>query len=215
MYSCISHNAHTRSLSLDKVTVWIDPLDATQEYTEGGENTQLLKFVTVMVCVAVNGKPVAGVIHEAFSGVTNWGWVEHGVSKSLQGNQGMERSKKDLFITYSRSHAGEVSSVAQGAFGKKYVLKEIVAAGSGYKVLQVVKGEADLYLHTTRIKKWDICAGNAVLNAVGGRMSTLRGQEIDYSFGGSPQNEDGIVAAKPEGVQETFVQQLQLAQSNL
>ena len=167
-----------------------------------------------MICVAINGKPVAGVIYEPFSSVTNWGWVEHGVSKSIKESRGMERSKKDLFVTYSRSHAGEVSSVANAAFGEKYDLKELVAAGSGYKVLQVVKGEADLYLHTTRIKKWDICAGNAVLNAVGGRMSTMKGKEIDYSFRGSPQNEDGIVAAKPEGAQETFVHLLQSAKSN-
>lgn len=187
----------------------MDPLDATQEYTEGGENPALLKFVTVMICVAVNGKPVAGIIHEPFTGITNWGWVEHGVSKSLKSSRTMDRSEKDLFITYSRSHAGDVSKVANAAFGKGYNLKELVAAGSGYKVLQVVKGEADLYLHTTRIKKWDICAGNAVLNAVRGRMSTMKGNEIDYGFDGSPQNEDGIVAAKPSGIQASFVELLQ------
>ena len=191
--------------------MWIDPLDATQEYTEGRQDKSLLKFVTVMICVAVNGKPVAGVIHEAFTGATNWGWVEHGVSRSLREHQSNRPSNKDLFVTYSRSHAGEVSSVAKSAFGSKYFVKEMIAAGSGYKVLQVVKGEADLYLHTTNIKKWDICAGNAVLNAVGGRMSTLSGKDIDYGFG-DPLNDNGIVAAKPEGVQEELLQQLQLVQ---
>ena len=193
--------------------MWVDPLDATQEYTEGGEDKSLLKFVTVMVCIAVNGKPVAGVIYEPFTDIMNWGWVEHGVSQSLQEDHSMEHSKKDLFITYSRSHAGEVLAVAENAFGEKYTLNQMVAAGSGYKVLQVVKGKADLYLHTTRIKKWDICAGNAVLNAVGGRMTTLKGEEVDYGFEGSAQNDDGIVAAKPEGVQISLLQQLQSAQS--
>lgn len=53
--------------------------------------------------------------------------------------------------------------------------------------------KADVYIHVTYIKKWDICAGNAVLKALGGHMTTLAGEEITYM--GSDGNEDGLIAS--------------------
>lgn len=53
--------------------------------------------------------------------------------------------------------------------------------------------EADVYIHVTYIKKWDICAGNAVLRALGGHMTTLTGEEISYT--GSDGNEGGLIAS--------------------
>lgn len=49
-----------------------------------------------------------------------------------------------------------------------------------------------MYVHVTFIKKWDICAGNAILKALGGHMTTLKGEEIDYS--GTPKNPGGLLA---------------------
>ena len=38
----------------------------------------------------------------------------------------------------------------------------------------------DAYVHVTKIKKWDICAGDAILRALGGRLTDLDGREVDY-----------------------------------
>ena len=53
-------------VNVEDITIWIDPLDATQEFKEGGSNPQLLEYVTVMICIVVKDEPIASVIHQPF-----------------------------------------------------------------------------------------------------------------------------------------------------
>ncbi|XP_055370884.1 putative inositol monophosphatase 3 [Condylostylus longicornis] len=170
------------------VTVWIDPLDATQEYTE-----KLYEYVTTMVCVAVKGVPTIGVIHSPFSGKTTWAWVNKAVSDDIEGIKKGDSFIDNPIVTVSRSHPGDVQDLSHNVFGENS--KILVAAGAGYKVLQVIFNNATAYLHSTRIKKWDICAGNAILNALGGKMTTLYNEELDYSDKNSAVNDKGLLAA--------------------
>ena len=65
----------------------------------------------------------------------------------------------------------------------------------------MTQGEADAYIHVTRIKKWDVCAGNAIIESTKGRMTTLDGKKIDYAKTGSEADamiEMGIVATLHE-----------------
>lgn len=83
-----------------------------------------------------------------------------------------------------------------GKRGLTFLFQSILV---GYKVLALLdvaeknQEEADVYIHVTYIKKWDICAGNAVLRALGGHMTTLNGEEISYT--GSDGNEGGLIAS--------------------
>jgi len=174
-------------VDLSDVVVWIDPLDATQEFTE-----DLLEYVTVMVCIAVKGKPVIGVIHKPFKQETAWAWVGQGTSSNLNINTeaGKVNSLKKIIV--SRSHSGTIKEVAKEAFGTDTEI--IPAGGAGYKVLKVISGDADAYVHATLIKKWDICAGNALLNAMGGQMTTLKGDSIKYDELSGEKNEAGLLA---------------------
>lgn len=62
--------------------------------------------------------------------------------------------------------------------------------------MSLLNGQADLYLHTSKIYKWDICAPNAIINNHGGRLMVRNGREVDYS---DTRKEylavDGILAA--------------------
>lgn len=196
-----SYNEEVDSIVTDDVlvpvqhiAVWIDPLDATQEYTEN-----LLQYVTTMVCVAVKGSATIGVIHKPFNdGGTAWAWagpnyLSRSVLEDASGNKdsGNDISKSRIIV--SRSHAGEVNSTAQSALGSG--IKVTPAGGAGFKTWEVVKGNQDAYVHTTLIKKWDICAGNAILKALGGKLTTLKDDTIDYAGEeGSERNEGGVLA---------------------
>ncbi|WAR22717.1 IMPA3-like protein, partial [Mya arenaria] len=150
-----------QSIPISQITVWIDPLDATQEW----------------------------VGHAALCDHDAWAWVGHGKSGNLQ--NGAPSSVGEKRIIVSRSHAGTVKEAAQESLSD---VKITPAGGAGYKTLEVVKGNQDAYIHTTLIKKWDICAGNAIIKALNGKMTTLNGGNIDYSQGHVPKNEGGLLA---------------------
>lgn len=108
------------------VTVWIDPLDATYEYTHG-----LHEYVTTMVCVAFKGRPIIGVIHNPFFKNTTWGWVEHGRSSTLKSIQlpSLNDAEK-VTIIVSMSHSGDVKEMLQKKFNEKELVIK-TAAGAG------------------------------------------------------------------------------------
>ncbi|XP_032093953.1 Golgi-resident adenosine 3',5'-bisphosphate 3'-phosphatase [Thamnophis elegans] len=184
----ITRQVQPKLVPAESVTIWIDPLDATQEYTEN-----LSQYVTTMVCAAVDGKPVIGVIHKPFSEYTAWAMVNGGSNVQPRSSY----NERTPTIIVSRSHEGQVKQVAWQSFGNQTAI--IKAGGAGYKVLSLLdvseahQEKADVYIHVTYIKKWDICAGNAVLRALGGRMTTLAGEEITYT--GSDGNEGGLIAS--------------------
>ncbi|XP_077991265.1 inositol monophosphatase 3-like isoform X2 [Glandiceps talaboti] len=170
---------------VEDIAVWIDPLDATQEYTEN-----LLQYVTTMVCVAVKGRPAIGVIHKPFEHKTAWAWVTKGSSGYELPPRHSDTAAKKIIV--SRSHSGDVEKVVKASFGEN--TEVIPAGGAGYKTWALFDEIADAYVHVTLIKKWDICAGNALLAHMNGIQTDLKGNLIDYSGDSNPKNEFGLLA---------------------
>jgi inositol monophosphatase 3 len=75
-------------------------------------------------------------------------------------------------------------------------------------VLQVAFNNATAYIHRTNIKKWDICAGHAILNGIGGRMTTLENKDISYAASEPAVNEKGLLATAVESIHSLFIQKI-------
>lgn len=65
----------------------------------------------------------------------------------------------------------------------------------------------DAYLHVTEIKKWDICAGNAIINFLGGKMTTFSNELLYYSSEDDTINKNGLLATMEK--HESYLEKLE------
>jgi 3'(2'), 5'-bisphosphate nucleotidase len=151
---------------LDARRVWIvDPLDGTREYSEGRTDW------AVHVALSVDGAPAIGAVALPGIGVT---LCTAGCKPDSADKEG---AKPKLRMLISRSRPSpEVVSVAE-ALGA-----ELVPMGSaGAKAMAVVRGDADIYLHTGGQYEWDNCAPAAVAKAAGLHVSRADGSPLAYN----------------------------------
>ncbi|VDO84711.1 unnamed protein product [Soboliphyme baturini] len=94
----------------------------------------------------------------------------------------------------SRSHAGNVAAFLSNSSFERW--KVVTAGGSGYKALRVLNGTANMYIHVTDIKLWDLCAPNAIIRAAKGWMTNLDGLDISFGSQGSTVNERGVLVTR-------------------
>jgi len=142
--------------------VWIvDPLDGTREYGERRTDW------AVHVALAIDGKPVIGAVALPGLDLT----LCSGRQLDIPGNGGKLR----MLVSRTRP-AREAVAVAQALDA------ELVPMGSaGAKAMAVIRGEADIYLHTGGQYEWDSAAPVAVAAAHGLHCSRLDGSPLVYN----------------------------------
>jgi 3'(2'), 5'-bisphosphate nucleotidase len=142
--------------------VWIvDPLDGTREYSEGRNDW------AVHVALAIGGIATVGAV--ALPGLD--------IVLSSAAPPPIAPANTPLKMVVSRTRpATEALAVA------KALEAEILPMGSaGAKAMAVVRGEADIYLHSGGQHEWDNCAPVAVAEAVGLHVSRLDGSPMRYN----------------------------------
>jgi hypothetical protein len=50
-------------------------------------------------------------------------------------------------------------------------------------------------LHTSRIYKWDLCAPNAIISSLNGKLTDINGSFIDFSHRSNVKAVNGVIAA--------------------
>lgn len=162
-----------KDLDIADLVVWVDPLDGTKEFTEGH-----IEHVTVLIGISAHGKAIAGVIHQPFYkgtvGRTIWGVLGIGTF----GISRQENITGRRIVTTTKSHMTQDVQDTIDAMKPDQVLR---TGGCGYKVLQVIEGFADAYIFATPgTKKWDSCAPEAVLVSMGGNLTDICNEHINY-----------------------------------
>lgn len=66
------------------------------------------------------------------------------------------------------------------------------AGGAAFKIVELVEGRADAYLHPNKIRKWDLCASEVLLKSKGGQISSWGGNEVDYCVYERRQDKESI-----------------------
>jgi len=59
--------------------------------------------------------------------------------------------------------------------------KNVLTGGCGRKIVLLVKGEVDMMAYVgSATSKWDSCAGESIVKAMGGYFTTPHGNQISY-----------------------------------
>jgi 3'(2'), 5'-bisphosphate nucleotidase len=144
--------------------VWIvDPVDGTREYGEARADW------AVHVALAVDGVAQIGAV--ALPG------LEGGIVLRSDASQPLPAmAERPRFLVSRTRPAAEAQAVAEALGG------ELVPMGSaGAKAMAVVRGEAEVYLHSGGQYEWDSCAPVAVAAAYGLHCSRIDGSPLVYN----------------------------------
>jgi 3'(2'), 5'-bisphosphate nucleotidase len=157
----LSEEEQDNSKRLSASRVWIiDPLDGTREYGERRTDW------AVHIALSIDGAPVVGAV--ALPGLRR---------TFLSRPQTLPPVAIKLRMLVSRTRpAAEALMVADALDA------ELVPMGSaGAKAMAVLRGEAEIYLHSGGQYEWDNCAPAAVALAAGLHVSRIDGAALTYN----------------------------------
>jgi 3'(2'), 5'-bisphosphate nucleotidase len=171
--------------SYDKRKNWeylwvVDPLDGTKEFIKrNGE-------FTVNIALVYKNQPIMGVIHAPVKNLTYLALKNFGAFKV----NGEELEKMPLvksvnypyIVVVSRTHHRTETFEYLENFKKQWGQYDSKTTGSSLKFCLIAEGSAEIYPRLGRIKEWDTCAAQIILEESGGVLLSLEdNQPLSYN----------------------------------
>lgn len=184
--------AADRTEALGQRFFLVDPLDGTKEFIKKRSD------FTVNVALIEEGRPRFGLVYapaRSLLAVTTADGVvvEAEMAPSAAGADldalpqkrlhARAGDPKALTALVSLSHLDPKTE----AFLEGLDIAERSSAGSSVKFLEIARGNADVYPRFGPTMEWDTAAGQAVLEAAGGRVVDMEGNRFGYG-----KTEDGL-----------------------
>lgn len=170
----------------------VDPLDGTREFVKkNGE-------FTVNIALVDGDRPVLGVVYAPVMDYLVH--AERGFGAFLREDdediplQTRRPAMPPLRIAASRSHLDARTLAVLDRIGEH----ERIGMGSSLKFCRIAEGRTDVYPRFGPTSEWDTAAAQCVLEAAGGAVLTLDGNQLRYNSKESLLNPDFIALGDPQ-----------------
>ena len=208
--------------------VWVDPIDATASFISGD-----LEHCTTLIGLAINGEAVVGVIGHYYSRdeVTNelieapkvyFSHAEHNKIFVMDLDKGLGEPKS-VEVPKTRSYEGKSTKLRVPRGSKTENAKNLLALleknfdvevnnydGAGIRMLMIALDLIDVYVEDKNLtKRWDICAGDALIRSAGFFFTDFEGGRYKYpSAKVGHYNDKGLVVTRNQKVHEEVLEAL-------
>jgi 3'(2'), 5'-bisphosphate nucleotidase len=198
----------TSRLSVPRVWI-VDPMDGTTEFVAHRDE------FAVMIGLAVDGRPVLGVVNQPtenklYSAAAGRGAFVEDKKGQRPLRVSSETDPSRIVVAVSRSHDSARAKQVRNAL---HIRRTLQFGSAGLKIGKICDGIAHLYMVLgAGTSQWDTCAPQAILHEAGGRMTDVLGNPLQYNIA-DPRNLRGVVASNGV-IHDRVIQALSLTRWN-
>ncbi|ELP84976.1 bisphosphate 3'-nucleotidase 1, putative [Entamoeba invadens IP1] len=162
-----------REIAISDLVVYVDPLDGTDCFVK-----KQYECVCVLLGITYKGKPFMGIVSQPFNGnkiiISFDNHVQCYPEETLKALQSTD-NKDFTFVCSQRNDVKDKIT----SFPEKYNI--VYKGGSGAKMVMLVRGEGDIYIHPlVQSCTWDTLAVQVILEALGGKVCDINGKDLLY-----------------------------------